>query len=1032
MMLHSASSSPHRGMALVIVLSLVVLVTVTVVAFFSVVTSTRLIEASRAHRTKAELLARTAGEYVTGEFLAEIVDPARSDCSRPHLYIPSANANALPSRMLSDAVSADAEAFFNLVRQSVAAADPKASADNSADPARNQRRVEANRWNLPHLLEGGGFQAASQLPHWIYITQTDGLTNIPSSRTIGRFAYNVYDVGGLINANVAGYPETLDARDVANLKAFGAGADLTALGINANDVGLLTAFRNPDGIGSVSAYRSNVIDAAQSGFLSLVTENATGSYTNNYFSSRQDLLRYAAMQNTAFTKALPYLTHFSRALTAPSWCPPTPSASNPNLPGIGFAAAGTVIHYRDDGTSETVSVQEGTPLLQRRFSLAKLAWLTATGPAAGIPSDAIRSVFGLEWNDTKDRWDYVGSDGSITPLLGISTLSDVAAYSREPNFFELLKAGILEGSLGAAASQKTMAGTANQILEASKDLQILRIGACIIDQADEDNYPTILSFDGDLEVAGVEDLPYFYQMAMGALRKTNITQTPNKLTHADMIWAPVFFNPHRASSPTIGPTEIVMDIARGSLTRVMASSGNELVQSLVKDLSVLPGITIASSNFENFRSSPKPAENASAINRLGTQVPYASGNVNVQVLKLFSYQSEYSGTWPESRPASDSAVFRVNVDDLIIRLRYRNAKGNLKTYATLAGHEAIPGSGWNGSPHVTQGMITGFGPGFGSASRLQYADLSLCYYATLWDPRSNRLGPSYGFVRQVAAAPALSGDGERVHGQTPFAYTDDAAQPVYPALWPQGGRGGADAGAYSNYADPDGKFRPADGWLGDNANLFRNLNDANRRPVILHRPFRSVAELGYVFRDTPWKTLSFFDETSGDGALLDLFSVVDEPVVTAGRVSLNTRQKPVFEALLKGTAQLDDGTSPISDPSALTSGYHDYAFASGLPTAQTPRSVASLADFISSSKFPSGLSIHKPQREAAVRALASTTQTRTWNLLIDIIAQSGKFPGASLSAENFIVEGEKRYWLSIAIDRYTGKIIDEQWEAVYE
>jgi hypothetical protein len=33
---------------------------------------------------------------------------------------------------------------------------------------------------------------------------------------------------------------------------------------------------------------------------------------------------------------------------------------------------------------------------------------------------------------------------------------------------------------------------------------------------------------------------------------------------------------------------------------------------------------------------------------------------------------------------------------------------------------------------------------------------------------------------------------------------------------------------------------------------------------------------------------------------------------------------------------------------------------------------------------------------------------------------------------DFIVEGEKRYWLHIAIDRYTGKIIDQQLEPVYE
>ena len=37
------------------------------------------------------------------------------------------------------------------------------------------------------------------------------------------------------------------------------------------------------------------------------------------------------------------------------------------------------------------------------------------------------------------------------------------------------------------------------------------------------------------------------------------------------------------------------------------------------------------------------------------------------------------------------------------------------------------------------------------------------------------------------------------------------------------------------------------------------------RPIMLHRPFRSVAELGYVFSDRPWKNLDFFSPESGDG-----------------------------------------------------------------------------------------------------------------------------------------------------------------------
>jgi hypothetical protein len=53
-------------------------------------------------------------------------------------------------------------------------------------------------------------------------------------------------------------------------------------------------------------------------------------------------------------------------------------------------------------------------------------------------------------------------------------------------------------------------------------------------------------------------------------------------------------------------------------------------------------------------------------------------------------------------------------------------------------------------------------------------------------------------------------------------------------------------------------------------------------------------------------------------------------------------------------------------------------------------------------------------------------------LLIDLIAQTGHYPPSSNNLANFVVEGEKRYWLHVAIDRFNGEVIDQQLEAVYE
>ena len=68
-----------------------------------------------------------------------------------------------------------------------------------------------------------------------------------------------------------------------------------------------------------------------------------------------------------------------------------------------------------------------------------------------------------------------------------------------------------------------------------------------------------------------------------------------------------------------------------------------------------------------------------------------------------------------------------------------------------------------------------------------------------------------------------------------------------------------------------------------------------------------------------------------------------------------------------------------------------------------------------------------------VRALTPASNLRTWNLLIDVIAQTGKYPSYNTTDINkFKVEGERRAWVHLAIDRFTGKVINKQIEYVNE
>ncbi len=72
------------------------------------------------------------------------------------------------------------------------------------------------------------------------------------------------------------------------------------------------------------------------------------------------------------------------------------------------------------------------------------------------------------------------------------------------------------------------------------------------------------------------------------------------------------------------------------------------------------------------------------------------------------------------------------------------------------------------------------------------------------------------------------------------------------------------------------------------------------------------------------------------------------------------------------------------------------------------------------------------QRESIARALGEVGQTRTWNLKLDMIAQSGKYAPGETELRKFVLGGKQRYWVHVAIDRFTGQVIDKQIEVVNE
>ncbi len=260
---------------------------------------------------------------------------------------------------------------------------------------------------------------------------------------------------------------------------------------------------------------------------------------------------------------------------------------------------------------------------------------------------------------------------------------------------------------------------------------------------------------------------------------------------------------------------------------------------------------------------------------------------------------------------------------------------------------------------------------------------------------------------------------------------------------PIGGVALNDPTQYMSYTDPDGTTRPADGYYANALLPYATTSGNFSRPVILNRPFRSVAELGYVNRDLPWRSLDFTSNTNmranftnADAALLDYFTASDSTVV-AGRVSGATQNPLVWQGLLSGAAldplnATNSSTNSISASMALNLAGVITNAISSTNSFMSKASIINSGLATTNSAWPafSGMQT-KIEREGPIRAL-EPVNTRTWNLMIDVIAQSGRIRSGATGLDQFVVEGERRYWLHIAIDRYTREVVDSYLEPISE
>ena len=662
------AKSRRNGIALVIVLAFMVLLTGLIVAYFSRAMFSRKSSNNSASETKADMLARSATDQIVADLRQEIATgstlttyPASASATPYTVYVPTANAYMLPQRSGTPPPTGSPAVgpITNLVRRSVRT-DPiappgvgsRASAVNSyADPTNDGRIVTPARWNSHYLIPrfdmGTAIDSTPDVsasftpPDWVLMTRAgpavetgigsgataiNNLVSTNQNYVIGRYAYAIYDEGGLLDMNVAGHPATTappvpystpstsspppyTTAQVARRGSL-ALADLTQLPVvKAPTIGTASNYLAQSQVDSIVGWRnfgslnspsgafpaftfsasnsaswfSNFIDANRRGYLSVFSAAASVTSTDQALLSRQQLIKLLLSANSAASNAngpyvqnaLQYMGTFSRALEQPSFVPPhiqypgsapsinavatstPPPAGTTNSPDVdnylgnndyaGIQASSGLSYQdvynpafltvrvktpfsRQDGSLAVV----GEPLLKKKFPLSRLAEMSylATSSTQSITDpmatgNHILAWFGLARTSTSASWTY--NHGQTY----IMSLTEVAAANREPDFAELLKAAINIGSLAKGGPNlHADQGNYQYTIDTMVDYQVLQIMANLIDQSDDDSYPTAIQFyTGSIArtVRGVEDLPYFYRYHPMSV----VTSTPSPLlSHA--------------------------------------------------------------------------------------------------------------------------------------------------------------------------------------------------------------------------------------------------------------------------------------------------------------------------------------------------------------------------------------------------------------------------------------------------------------------------------------------------------------------
>jgi|GEM_PF-5818473 len=453
--------------------------------------------------------------------------------------------------------------FKNLIKQSQAGIPnfefTETTGKSEASKVSSASHLTAVEWNEPFLIPRE-YETTMGIPDWVYIDEFGDFVqqNGVNRDVLGRYAYRVYDLGSLVNANISGYPNSANELDYSG-KSSPVWIDMEVLpGFTPDLVNALSEWKYPAlskiwGKGELNENSTPILDELEGQWLS----KTAGLYSyggGNVFTGRQEMIEFFRNKN-ADPDALNFVTHYSYSGSTVNFFP------DMRLPTVEFALADGGNDADQEKRKELKERFNTAPVLHRdkrgalmsqKFPLEKLALVANPEPNEALaPEKAaeIKRLFGLEWDNFENTWVY--QDDEILSFDEYTEASRPEGFNGYwgPNFFQVLKAAINLGSLGrqmnnignfanfvghpeigTSIGSGGSAPTRNQHKflnvtgrpsprhtflgeDGRVDDQIFRMGACLIDQWDENSYPTRIQLDEKGLVRnfyGIEDIPMLY------------------------------------------------------------------------------------------------------------------------------------------------------------------------------------------------------------------------------------------------------------------------------------------------------------------------------------------------------------------------------------------------------------------------------------------------------------------------------------------------------------------------------------------